>query len=272
MRLAAVVTTPEVSRAPAVALLSGSFEEKLARAAAIGYHGVELMTTGPAALDHGAVRRQLERAGLEAAAIASGALFAVEGLTLLHERPEVRREAGERARRLVDLAASLEAPVTIGSFRGRIASMGGGAAGREALAEALAGLADYAAPRGVRVALEPLNRYEADALNTAAETLEFIRAAGRANLGLLLDTFHANIEEAVIAEAVRLAAPRLWHVHLGDSNREPPGRGHFDFAGFVRALRRAGYDGYLSAELLARPDPDAAAELTWRHMAPLLHQ
>ncbi|MGQ9555083.1 MAG: TIM barrel protein [Anaerolineae bacterium] len=270
MRLAAVVSTPEVAPVPPVALFTGSFKERLRKAAALGYQGIELMCADPTRLHEGSLWQQLKGLNLEVPAIGTGALFLNEGLTLLHAQPEARAEAARRARRLVNLAAPLGAMVTIGSFRGRLSAMGGGDAGRQALAEALGSLADYALAQGVRLALEPLNRYEADALNTAAETLSFIQALGRENVGLLLDTFHANIEEPIIAEAVHLAGERLWHVHLGDSNREPPGRGHFDFAGFVAALRAIGYDGYLSAELLARPDPDMAARLTYEYMRPLL--
>ena len=266
MKLAVVVSTPEVVPVPPVALFTGSFTERLGKAAALGYQGVELMCADPARLDEGSLWRQLQGLNMEVPAIGTGALFLNEGLTLLHARPEVRAEAVRRARRLVHLAAPLGAIVTIGSFRGRVAAMGGGDAGRQALAEIIGSLADYALAQGVRLALEPLNRYEADALNTVAETLSFIHALGRENVGLLLDTFHVNIEEPIVAEAVCLAGERLWHVHLGDSNREPPGCGHFDFAGLVAALRGIGYQGYLSAELLARPDPDAAARLTYEYM------
>ena len=91
---------------------------------------------------------------------------------------------------------------------------------------------------------------------------------GHSHLGLLLDTFHVNIEEASLYDCFRrvMAAGRLWHVHLGDSNRLAPGQGHIDFAGIVTTLREIDYQGYLSAELLPCPDPDAAAAATIDHM------
>jgi sugar phosphate isomerase/epimerase len=69
-----------------------------------------------------------------------------------------------------------------------------------------------------------------------------------------------------------MIAGRLWHVHLGDSNRLPPGKGHLDFAGIVSTLAQGGYEGYLSAELLAKPDPDTAAEMTIRTMRGIMSQ
>ena len=120
----------------------------------------------------------------------------------------------------------------------------------------------------MRLVLEPLNRYETDIVVDIAEGLALIEAVGCPNVGLLLDTFHANIEEPSLAGTLRqaMAAGRLWHVHLGDSNRLAPGMGHIDFGAIVGTLAEIGYTGYLSAELLPKPDPDAAALATIRHM------
>ncbi len=132
--------------------------------------------------------------------------------------------------------------------------------------------AEHAAAAGIRLALEPLNRYEADLINTAEQGLEFVEEVGHPALGLLLDTYHANIEEASWEAPFRslTEAGRLWHVHLGDNNRLPPGRGMIDFCALLRLLRSLGYDGALSAELLAIPDPDTAACQTVEYMRPLL--
>jgi sugar phosphate isomerase/epimerase len=139
------------------------------------------------------------------------------------------------------------------------------------LIELLHRAADRAAAAGVRLVLEPLNRYESDIVNNAAEGLALLAEVGHDHLGLLLDTFHMNIEEPDYAESIAavMAVGRLWHVHLGDSNRWPSGYGHIDFAEILLALRRTGYDGYLSAELLPRPDPDEAAAATIRYIGEL---
>ena len=271
MRLAVVIPTPDVAPAPPVALLSGGFAERLGKASDMGYAGVELMVMDPAQVDAAGVRRMIADAGLEVAAIASGALTFAAKLTLLHQDASVRRRALDRLRRLIELAAQAGAPlVTIGSFRGWLRNQPGDGAAylRSTLQEACA----WAGEHSVRLVIEPLNRYEADAVLTAQEGLALIAQVGSPHLGLLLDTFHLNIEEADPAAAVRLAAEagRLWHIHLGDSNRLPPGQGHFHFAAFVQALHQAGYNGYLSAELLAKPDADSAARLTASYMQAVL--
>ena len=160
--------------------------------------------------------------------------------------------------------------VTIGSFRGRLAAVGED--GRERLRVVLREAAAYAQERGIRLALEPLNHYEMDFLNRAEEVLSFIQEMGHPALGVLLDTYHFNMEESSWTEPFRRAmvAGKLWHVHLGDNNRLPPGRGLINFHAIIAILREAGYRGYLSAELWARPDPDTAARQTLAYMRALL--
>jgi sugar phosphate isomerase/epimerase len=172
---------------------------------------------------------------------------------------------------LIEFAAAVAAPlVTIGSLRGRLAAVG--ANGQARLAEILWVAADRAGRVGVRLALEPANRYELDFVNTAADGLAFMAQVAHPALGLLLDTFHVNIEERSWTEpfAALMAAGKLWHVHIGDNNRLAPGQGLIDFPAIVGTLRRSGYDGYLSAELLARPDADTAALQTLSYLRPLL--
>jgi sugar phosphate isomerase/epimerase len=268
MKLALATTTPEVKTFVPVALLTGSFGERMQKAARLGYDGVELMVVRPDELRVDEIHTQVSKAGLEVAAIATGAIYMTDKVSLLASDPEVSRQAAIRLDGLIDLAAALEAPiVTIGSFRGRVA-WAGGAEARTKLIDILRMGAEKARRQGVRLVLEPVNRYEGDIVMTADEGLGLIEEVGHSHLGLLLDTYHVNIEESSLTEPFRrgMAASRLWHVHLGDSNRLPPGQGHTDFPGIVAALREGGYQGYLSAELLARPDPDTAAEATITYM------
>ena len=272
MKLAVTTLAPDVAVNVPVALLAGDFASRLERAAQLGYDGVELMVVRPERLDPAAIRAQASALGLEIAAVASGALALAERLTLLAADDATERLAAERLHALIALAAQLQAPiVTIGSFRGRLA-WAGGAGGRTRLVARLREAAGQAARHGVRLALEPLNRYETDIVHSVEEGLALVGEVEHGHLGLLIDTFHANIEEPSPGTSIRqaIAAGRLWHVHLGDSNRLPPGQGHIDFDGIVESLRASGYQGYLSAELLARPDPDTAAAATIEYMRRLV--
>jgi sugar phosphate isomerase/epimerase len=268
VKLALATPTPEVEIPVPVALLSGTFEERLQKAARLGYEGVELMVVRPSELDVGPIRAQIAEAGLEVAAVGTGAIYMVDKVSLLASDLELSKQAVARLQALIDFAAGLGAPlVTIGSFRGRLAWAGGEQA-RTKLIEILRTAAAKAEERRVSLVLEPLNRYESDIVNNAGQGLALIEEVGHSHLGILLDTYHANIEESSLTNPFRetMAAGRLWHVHVGDSNRLPPGQGHLDFPAIVAVLREVGYQGYLSAELLPRPDPDAAAKATIEYM------
>jgi sugar phosphate isomerase/epimerase len=267
VKLSIAMQTPEVIPQLPVALLSGSFTEKLEKAARWGAQGLELMTTEPLKLDWKEMRTLLASNGLEVCAIASGANVFALGLTLLNADPAKASLAKRRLGEMIDLAEALQAPiVTIGGFRGRLSTSLEN--GKAYLVDVLREASDYAEKKSVHLALEPLNRYENELVNNAAQGLEFLREVGHPALGLLLDTFHVNIEESSWTEPFRMLmeAGKLWHVHLGDNNRLSPGRGMIDFRAIVRNLQAIGYAGYLSAELLAKPDPDSAARETLEYM------
>jgi sugar phosphate isomerase/epimerase len=277
MKLSLVMTTPEVHVPVPVALLSGSFAERLHKAVQLGYQGVELMVLRPTELDGADIAAQVSDCGLEIAAIASGAIAMLDRLTLLGYDPATCAGAEQRLNQLIDFAAATRAPlVTIGGFRGRLANaVWMDAPGARAyLVSILQRAATRAVAVGVLLALEPLNRYESDIVNNAEEGLVLVEEVGHKSLGLLLDTFHMNIEEAQYDTAIRSAARagRLFHIHLGDSNRLAPGQGHLDFPTILASLRAVDYRGYLSAELLAHPDGDAAAVKTAQHMRDLLQR
>ena len=268
MKIALATHTPDVILAPSVSLLTGTFEERLEKAARLGYAGIELMVARPSQLNPILIQNQVKAAGLEIAAVASGPVFMLDGLTLLAEKEETSQLAVKRLGELISLASQLSAPlVTIGSFRGRL-SWAGGPSAREKLAKILQLAANQAKAQGVRLALEPLNRYETDFIRNSTEGLAFCAEIGSEVFGLLLDTYHMNIEESNLPSAIRISmtAGKLWHIHLGDSNRLVPGQGHIDFAGLVKTLIDCNYRGYLSAELLPVPDPDTAASQTIAYM------
>ncbi len=267
MLLSLAIQTPEIPVPVPVALLSGRFEEKLAKASGLGYDGVELITTDPVSLETQPLRSLLAANGLRLSAVASGGMAFAAKLTLLNPDPAMAALARRRLDQMIDLACSLGAPVvTIGSFRGR--AVNGLERSRQELAEVMRRAGQRAREGGVRLALEPLNRYEADLFHTAAETLAFVQELNNPAVGILLDTYHVNIEECSWTEPYRevMAAGKLFYAHLGDNNRLPPGRGLIDFRAILRTLREVGYGGWLSAELLPRPDLDTAAQLTAQAM------
>jgi len=258
-----MVLSTQPASFPALAY-TGHTAESIRKIADLGYDGVELAVRDPTLLDRGALSLILDERGLTVPAIGTGQAFGEEGLSFTDPHPDVRRRAVERVKAHMRLADGLHALVIIGLVRGRRAAGVDGLDAGEWLIEALRECASEVP--GVRLAVEPINRYETDLINTVAAGLELVKAVRMKNVGLLLDTFHMNIEESDITESVVLAGDRLFHVHIADSNRWYPGAGHTDFRPIIGALHRIGYGGFLSAEILPLPDPDTAAARTIEHM------
>jgi D-psicose/D-tagatose/L-ribulose 3-epimerase len=107
---------------------------------------------------------------------------------------------------------------------------------------------DLANGHGVRIALEPLNRFEMYFVNTLADGKRFVKELGLSNVGLLGDTMHSNIEELDLAEAYYDALPELMHVHISESTRGTPGSGHGVPAALFKKLKAGAYDGFLTIE------------------------
>jgi sugar phosphate isomerase/epimerase len=156
------------------------------------------------------------------------------------------------------LAAHLKAMVIIGLVRGKKESEVGAETAERWLVDALCECASV--DDNVRFAIEPINRYETNLVNTVQSGLQLLENIGRKNVGLLLDTFHMNIEEASMTESIRASREHLFHFHVADSNRWHPGAGHVDFRSVLDTLHEIGYSGFVSAEILPLPDSDLAAK------------
>jgi sugar phosphate isomerase/epimerase len=266
VKLSLVVSVEETSF-DAVAV-RGGWESAVAHLASLGFDGVELAIRDPAVVDVGRIEAVVRESGLTVPALGTGQAYLRDGLSLSSSDPQTRRRAAERVIAHVRAAQRLGSLVIIGLIRGRTEE--GVDATTSRLLEGLKPVLDAAASSGVRLVIEPINRYESDFLMTVEDTLAVISASGAPHLGVLADTFHMNIEEASIDGALSAAAPRLWHVHAADSNRWAPGSGHLDFSGIVATLVRLGYTGFLSAEILPKPDPEEASRQTLRALRPLV--
>lgn len=120
---------------------------------------------------------------------------------------------------------------------------------------------------GVRLAIEPLNRFECYFLNTAAECAALVRAVDHPHVVGALDTHHAHIEEDDIVEAVRASGASLGHVQLSENHRGMPGSGQVPFAEVLRVLDEIDYRGWLIVEAFSRQDPGFGSMLRiWRSL------
>jgi len=237
----------------------GDFEANVFKIAALGYDGVELAIRDPRLIDADALLSTLKTSGLEVPAIGTGQAWGEEGLSFTDPDETIREAAIRRVTDHVPFAARMGAVIIIGLLRGIVKPGVDHDQAMAWLVDALRRCSAAAAVHDVRLVLEPINRYETTLINTVAQCLDLIEAVGAPNFGVLPDTFHMNIEEPSIVNSLRQAGPRIYHVHLADSNRWYPGAGHIDFREVVRALAGVGYTGYLSVEAMPMPDTDACA-------------
>ena len=244
----------EAARFDAVAF-KGDFKTNLACIAALGYDGVELAVRDPKRLDQESVLEAVAGNGLTVPAIGTGQAWGEEGLSYTDPDPGIREQAVLRTIDHIALARKADAVIIIGLLRGIVREGVNRQLAEHWLVEALVHVTAEAAKSRVRMALEPLNRYETTLINRVAEGLELIETVGADNLGLLLDTFHMNIEEPRIEESISACGERIFHFHVADSNRWYPGAGHLDFRSILGSLMDTGYTGFVSGE--HRPDPVA---------------
>jgi D-psicose/D-tagatose/L-ribulose 3-epimerase len=127
--------------------------------------------------------------------------------------------------------------------------------------------AENAAAAGVVLGVEYLNRFECYLLNSVVDTVRFVRDVDHANCRMMYDTFHANIEEKDIVQAIRDCAAYTVHVHISENDRSTPGQGHVPWAETFKTLKETGYDGWMVIEAFGLALPElAAATKIWRRM------
>ena len=239
-----------------------SLAEVARRLTILDFDGVELMGD-LSAYSAGEARHALLDNGLEVFSLTP------DNVDLAHPDAAVRSKAVDYYLRLLDFAAELGKPfVSCHGFVGRVRPLTSLAEERQLLLEAVGKIADRAKSYDLRLVFEVLNRYESHLVNTGQEALVFIDDLARENVGVLLDAYHMNIEEADPAGALRRAGDRLWLYHAADSNRQALGRGHTDFEGQLGALQEIRYQGPIILECTAPgPDPFTAVKsedyLTW---------
>jgi D-psicose/D-tagatose/L-ribulose 3-epimerase len=229
-----------------------AFHVTARRMAAVGLDGIELL--GDVSTDPCAICRILADNRLTATSITPS------NVDLCHPEASVRRAALDYYLRLIDFAAQVGAPlISCHGQVGRVRALSSYSQEWGWMAESVHAIADHAAERNLRIAVELLNRYEAHILNTAEEGVRFVRQVDARNVGLLLDAYHMNIEEHSLPAAIECAKDAIFLVHIADSNRQGMGHGHTDFRALIGALRSIHYDGDFVFECVAAgPDPFAA--------------
>ena len=236
----------------------------------IGFEVFEVCVEDPARLSAAPLIAAAERTGLQVSVC--GAFGPDRDVS--HEEPDRRARGVQYLKGCIDLAAAVGSPHVAGPMysatgKARLLAPDQRRQQWAWAVESLRQVADYAGERGVRLAIEPLNRFETDLVNTVEQGLDLCARTGRANVGLMLDTFHMNIEEKSFTAAMTSAGDRLFHMQVAENDRGTPGRGHVPWDEVFAALDATGYDGSIVIEsFLPTVAEIARAVSLWRPVAP----
>lgn len=233
-----------------------------------GFDGVELPLFDFDVVNAGRVGAELKRQGLGATAVT--VCTATENP--ISADPAIRNAGLIRLKKAIDTAAAAGCTHLCGPIHSALGEFSG--AGRtpdewRRARDVLSQAADHAKACNVTLVVEYLNRFECYFLNCAADAAQFCREVGHSHLKTMYDTFHANIEEKSIPDAVRACADQLVHVHISENDRSTPGEGGVNWDQSFDALKQVGYDGWLMIEAFGLAMPElAAATRIWRRMFP----
>jgi D-psicose/D-tagatose/L-ribulose 3-epimerase len=248
---------------------NGEHLDLFEHAADLGFDVLEICIEDPALLQPEEISQAARDAGV--GVNVCGAFGPSRDLS--SDDPEIRRQGQEYLRTCVDIAAAVGSALVAGpmySATGKTRQLPAEAR-REQRTLAAAGIreaADYAAQCGVGLAIEPLNRYETDLVNTVQQGVDLCEEVGRDNVGLLLDTFHMNIEEKSIAEALRLGGERLLELHACENDRGTPGSGHVEWPDVFDTLVEVGFEGLVGIESFTPEIEEIARAVSmWRPVA-----
>jgi D-psicose/D-tagatose/L-ribulose 3-epimerase len=243
----------------------------LDKAKAMGFDSFEFGLESVSDVDPIKLKERAQATGLRL--VICGAFGPDRDLT--HEDPAIRANSLDYITKALEICAKSGCPTLAGPSYSAVGKRRHVSAEQKKVEWDLAvkGLkeaAKRAANLGVRIAVEPLNRFETDLLNTSEQCERLLNDIGEKNVGFHLDTFHMNIEEKDTYEAIKRAKGRLFHFHTCENDRGTPGSGkNIDWEGTAKALKEIGYDGDAVIESFTpKTKSIAGAAAIWRTLAP----
>jgi D-psicose/D-tagatose/L-ribulose 3-epimerase len=231
----------------------------------LGYDGVEVPLFN-LDLDYAAWGQRLASLGFERTAVT----IRVVGDNPISPDAAERAKGVELTKKTLDCCAALGATHLVGPYHSAIGHFSGSGPTKDEWkwgVESMRAVAEHAGKVGVTLGVECLNRFETYLLNSHADSAKFAREVNHPNCKVMYDTFHANIEEKSIPDAIRACADVLCHVHISENDRSTPGKGNIRWQENFDALKEVGYDGWLMIEAFGLALPEiAAATKIWRKM------
>jgi D-psicose/D-tagatose/L-ribulose 3-epimerase len=245
-----------------------AFRRNLETLQRLGFDGVELNIRDPEGVSPARLKAYLAEFGLALSMFASGLTAKSYQLSLAAADEARRKEAIRRTARFLEFAREFGAGVIAGFLKGAPQDAGSGA--RERLAASVLELAPLADRLKTPLLIEAVNRYESPVGHSLADTWDIARRAGSAFVQILPDTFHMNIEEVSMEQALKTHRACFSSLHLSDNTRHFPGFGALDFARVIAILDGLDYQGKLAIEGNVKTSFAADVELAMQHLGPLL--
>lgn len=233
-----------------------------------GFDGVELPMFDPNCSPWTALKDHLDSLGMGSSTVC----ILPDESSLILDDAKAQQVALDHVKASIDSSAALGADSIVGPMFhpvGNLIGRGPNDDERKRYAENLIILSDHAQGSGVNISIEPLNRFETFFLNCQEDAASIMEMVDRPNVGILYDTFHSNIEEKSIGDAIRRGGKHINHVHISANDRSTPGEDHVRWDENFAALKEIGYDGWLTIEAFGAWLPEiAGATCIWRKMAP----
>jgi D-psicose/D-tagatose/L-ribulose 3-epimerase len=192
---------------------------------------------------------------------------------LIHSDAAIRQNGAAYLRHCIDAVQTLGGTNVVGplySSVGRVwqQTPEDRAKDLDVLVKQLTDLAKYAGDKGVVLCVEPLNRFETSFINLASQAIEVVDRVNHPACQIMLDTFHMNVEERSLGDAIRAAGKRLHHLHACENDRGAPGSGHVPWSDVAKAIKDIGYDGPVVIESFTNKVKSIArAAAIWRPLA-----
>jgi D-psicose/D-tagatose/L-ribulose 3-epimerase len=235
-----------------------------------GFDVLEICIEDPNTIDTDQIKATLDTNGIKA--LVCGAFGPTRDIS--SDDKNIREQGVKYLKKCIDISDELGSPLVSGPMysatgKTRLLSQSEKKQQWDWAVENLQKVADYAGEKCVRLAVEPLNRFETDFLNTVDQGLEFIERVNKDNVGFLLDTFHMNLEEKGIGDAIRMAGKKIFNFHSCENDRGIPGSGHIPWQEVKSALKNVEYDGFVIIESFNSDIKEIARAVSqWRPLAP----
>jgi D-psicose/D-tagatose/L-ribulose 3-epimerase len=232
----------------------------------MGYDGVEIPIFAPDEKSAAEWGNRLKDLGLRSTAVT----IRTEPDNPISPDAKVRAAGIELSKRTLDCCQALGAETLCGPYHSAIGLFSGAGPTPDEWkrgVESMRPVAEHAAKTGVKLAIESLNRFETYLLTCTADAARFVAEVNHPHCGMMYDTFHANIEEKNVADAIHGCAPHTVHVHISENDRSTPGKGNVRWQETFDAFHETGYDGWMVVEAFGLALPAiAAATKIWRRM------